>query len=91
MRRRGWANQTVALAEETKALTRYSALDLAADGSVAAELERWLDERELDMSVTGLSSYRDYIRAYVNPHIEGQSYPASRCRSSSPGRGGGRP
>lgn len=44
---------------------RSASLDLGADGTVAGELARWLDERELDLSVTGLASYRDYIRAYV--------------------------
>jgi integrase len=71
MRRRGFANQRVALAEEAAALRRFSGAILAADGTVAAELDRWLDEREIDMSITGVSTYRDFIRAYVNPHIGG--------------------
>jgi integrase len=69
MRRRGFADQATAGAAEAAAVQRFASLDLGADGTVAGELARWLDERELDLSVTGLASYRDYIRAYVNPHI----------------------
>src|SRR5688572_4671529 len=69
MRRRGLASERAARSEEGAALQRVGGANLAADGTVAAELERWLDEREIDLSITGLSSYRDYIRAYINPHI----------------------
>jgi hypothetical protein len=72
MMRRGFADEAAARAEERAALARFRQVNLAADGTVAAELDRWLSEREIDLSVTGLSSYRDYIRAYVNPHIGDQ-------------------
>lgn len=61
----------VAADAEQDAWAQYGRLKLRADGVVAAELTRWLEERELDFSVTGVSSYRDYTRAYVVPHIIG--------------------
>ena len=69
MRRRGFASEAKARDAQREALASFGHASLAADGTVAAELERWLDERELDLSITGLSTYRDYHRAYVNPHI----------------------
>jgi integrase len=59
------------LARRSAPRQRVGEANLAADGSVAAELSRWLDEREIDMSITGLASYRDDVRAYVVPHIGG--------------------
>ncbi|MEV4826107.1 hypothetical protein [Micromonospora sp. NPDC049274] len=47
----------------------FGGADLRADGSVAAELESWLNERELDAQETTLSNYRDIMRCYVVPHI----------------------
>ncbi len=67
--RRGFASEKKAHDAQREALASFGNASLAADGTVAAELERWLDERELDLSITGLSTYRDYIRAYVNPYI----------------------
>ncbi len=69
MYRSGYDTEREARAAEKTARRQFATADLSADGTVAAELARWLDERELDMSITGLASYRDYIRAYINPHI----------------------
>jgi hypothetical protein len=69
MRRRGFPSEKLARAEQRAVQARFGAVDLSADGTVAAELERWLHERELDLSVTGLATYRDYICAYINPHL----------------------
>lgn len=69
LKRRGFKSEKAAKDAERAAKEQFRRLELNADGTVAAELGRWLDERELDMSVTGVSSYRDYIRAYVTPHI----------------------
>lgn len=63
MRRRGFATQAQARQAEREANLRHSGVQLNADGSVAAELAKWLDERELDMSVTGVATYRDHMRA----------------------------
>jgi hypothetical protein len=50
-------------------------LALSADGTVAAELDTWLAERELDVQQTTVANYRDVIRCYVNPHVgAGQLY-----------------
>jgi hypothetical protein len=69
MQRRGYATEKAARDEERAALKRFASVELAADGSVAAELARWAEDRELDLSITGVSTYRDYIRGYVVPHI----------------------
>jgi integrase len=47
----------------------YGRVELAADGTVTAELTRWLDERELDLETTSLDNYRDVLRCYVFPHL----------------------
>ena len=69
MHRRGYTTQKAAQAAETAIRQQFGQAALAVDGTVAAELDRWLEERELDLSITGLSSYRDHLRAYVLPHI----------------------
>ncbi|MFE9187830.1 Arm DNA-binding domain-containing protein, partial [Micromonospora haikouensis] len=68
-KRRGFASQKAAVAAEKAALQSFGQAGLAAEGSVAAELQGWLDERELDVEETTLCNYRDLIRCYVNPHI----------------------
>ncbi|MDG4788984.1 Arm DNA-binding domain-containing protein [Micromonospora sp. WMMD1102] len=50
MRRRGFASERAAGARQQEALAQFGRVELAADGTVAAESERWLDERELDLS-----------------------------------------
>jgi len=66
--RQGFVSQEAALAAETAARAAYSRADLAADGSLAAELENWLRERELDVQPTTLSNYCDII-GYIKPHL----------------------
>jgi hypothetical protein len=51
------------------AVMAYARTDLAADGSLAAELEAWLTERELDVAETTLGNYRDIVHCYVVPHL----------------------
>ncbi|MET8088195.1 hypothetical protein [Micromonospora sp. NPDC005237] len=68
-KRQGFPNQAAALKAEDDARAAYGGADLGADGSVAAELESWLNERELDVQETTLSNYRDIMRCYVVPHI----------------------
>src|SRR5947209_15067555 len=68
MNRKGFLSQEAALAAETEARKAYARADLAVDGSLAAELENWLRERELDLQPTTLSNYRDII-GYVRPHL----------------------
>jgi hypothetical protein len=67
MFRRGFDSENVAPREERLAKQQFGQVDLAADGTVAAELAKWLEERELDLAVTSLSNYRHAIRAYVIP------------------------
>jgi integrase len=69
LKRQGFKSEKAARDAERAAKEQFRQLELNAEGTVAAELSRWLDERELDLSVTGVSSYRDYVRAYVVPHI----------------------
>jgi hypothetical protein len=57
------------LREEQTAKQQFGKVDLAADGSVAAELTQWLGERELDIAVTTLSNYRNAVAKYVIPFL----------------------
>lgn len=68
MNRKGFVSQEAALAAETGARKAYARADLAADASLAAELENWLRERELDLQPTTLSNYCDII-GYIKPHL----------------------
>jgi integrase len=68
-KKRGFTSQTAATKAEREVLTAFSDVTLAADGSVTAELESWLQERELDVQETTVVNYRDIIRCYVTPHI----------------------
>ena len=69
LNRKGFLRQEDAQAAETKARKTYARADLAADGSLAAELELWLGERELDVAETTLGNYRDIVRCYIAPHL----------------------
>lgn len=69
MNRKGFLRQEDAQAAETKARQTYGRADLAADGSLAAELEAWLSERELDVAETTLGNYRDIVKCYIVPHL----------------------
>ena len=69
MNRKGFTSEAAAVAAETEARRTYTRADLASDGSLAAELEAWLNERELDVQETTLSNYRDIVRCYIVPHI----------------------
>ncbi|WP_249714831.1 tyrosine-type recombinase/integrase [Rhizomonospora bruguierae] len=69
MNRKGFVSQDAAQAAETEARKAYARADLAADGSLAAELEAWLGERELDVQQTTLGNYRDIVRCYIVPHL----------------------
>jgi Phage integrase, N-terminal SAM-like domain len=69
LNRKGFLRQEDALAAETTARQTYGHADLAADGSLAAELEVWLAERELDVAETTLSNYRDIVTCYIVPHL----------------------
>jgi integrase len=68
MNRKGFLSDKAALAAETEARRAYSRADLVADGSLAAELENWLSERQLDLQATTLSNYRDII-GYIKSHL----------------------
>jgi integrase len=68
-KKRGFVSQEAAATAERKARGAYSNVSLVADGSVTAELEAWLAEREMDVQETTIANYRDVIRCYVTPHI----------------------
>ncbi len=68
-KRKGYLTEAAARKAEDKARGEYGTVELAADGSVAAELSGWLDERELDLEQTSLDNYRDLFRCYVFPHL----------------------
>ncbi|MEV8517866.1 site-specific integrase [Dactylosporangium sp. NPDC051484] len=69
MNRKGFLRQEDAQEAETKARQSFSRSELTADGSLTAELEAWLDERELDVAETTLANYRDIVRCYIIPHL----------------------
>jgi integrase len=68
-KQRGFVTAEAATKAERDILATFGSADLAADGSVAVELERWLADRELDLQETTVCNYRDVIRCYVIPHI----------------------
>jgi integrase len=68
-KKRGFTSQNAAAKAERETLAAFSDVTLAADGSVTAELETWLRERELDVQETTVANYRDLVRCYVTPHI----------------------
>jgi integrase len=68
-KKRGFTSQQAADKAERVVRAALGAVALTADGSVAAELDTWLAERELDVQETTVTNYRDVIRCYVTPHI----------------------
>src|SRR3982074_2657097 len=68
-KKRGFINAVAAEKAEREARKTYGGADLNADGTVSAELEAWITERELDVQETTISNYRDVIRCYINHHI----------------------
>lgn len=54
MRRRGFTTDKLAQRAEEGAKRQFGCTDLAADGTVAAELTQWLSERELDLAATAV-------------------------------------
>ncbi len=69
MRRRGFTTDKLAQRAEEAAKQQFGSTDLAADGSVAAELIQWLGERELDLAATTLSNYRNAVQKYIVPFL----------------------
>ncbi|MEV2240104.1 tyrosine-type recombinase/integrase [Micromonospora sp. NPDC049891] len=69
MKRRGFKDEKQAIREEGLALKQFGKTELAADGSVAAELIHWLEERELDVAVTTLGNYRNAVMKYIIPRL----------------------
>ncbi|HCT75140.1 MAG TPA: recombinase XerD [Micromonosporaceae bacterium] len=69
MKRRGFRTEPEADQAERTAKQQFGKADLAANGTVAAELSAWLEERELDIAVTSLGNYRNAINRYVIPHL----------------------
>jgi hypothetical protein len=68
-KKRGFASQNAAVKAERQITDAFSDVALAADGSVTAELESWLQERELDVQATTVANYRDIICCYITPHV----------------------
>jgi integrase len=69
MKRRGYTSQQAALAAEAVSRAAYGGADLSADGTLAAELDGWLTEREIDVQQTTVVNYRDLVRCYITPYI----------------------
>jgi integrase len=72
MHRRGFKSEAQASKQERLAKQQFGRTDLAADGTVAAELMQWLGERELDVAVTTLANYRNAVMKYVVPFLGGR-------------------
>jgi integrase len=69
------------VAAEAKAREAYGRTELAADGTVAAELEHWLGERELDVDVTTVDNYTDVVHLYIVPHLGSRQLYALTARN----------
>jgi hypothetical protein len=67
MFRRGLKTEALAPSGGEVAKGQFGRPDLAADGTVAAELLQWLGELGPDLVVTTLSNYRNAIAKYVIP------------------------
>ena len=67
MKRRGFASAKQASREEELVRQQFGRTALAADGTVAAELTHWLEERELDVAPTTLANYRNAVMTYIVP------------------------
>ncbi|MFI6779935.1 tyrosine-type recombinase/integrase [Micromonospora sp. NPDC050276] len=77
MFRRGFQTEAIAIKEERRALEQFGRTDLAADGTMAAELRNWLAERELDLAVTTLGNCRaiaigDVLVGILRQHLTQQ-------------------
>ncbi|MDG4833055.1 site-specific integrase [Solwaraspora sp. WMMD1047] len=66
---RGFSSETLAKRAEELARKQFGQAELAADGTVAAELLKWLEERELDVALTTLANYRHAVMKYVIPYL----------------------
>jgi integrase len=66
---RGFPTDKAAQRAEDLARKQFGQVDLAADGTVAAELIQWLDDRELDVAPTTLSNYRNAVMKYIVPQL----------------------
>ena len=85
MMRRGFADEQKAAVAEEEA-RRHAGVDipLPVAGSVAGELMRWLRDRELDIAVTSLATYRSIVRRYLIPDsATGSSSPWTGTRSTT--------
>lgn len=69
MKRKAFPSQAAALAAEADSRAAYGGADLSADGTLAAELDSWLSEREIDVQLTTVVNYRDLVRCYITPYI----------------------
>jgi hypothetical protein len=65
LKRKAFPSQAAALAAEADSRAAYGGADLTADGTLAAELEGWLTEREIDIQPTTVVNYRDLVRCYI--------------------------
>lgn len=69
-RRRGFASEQHAILAEQAARRRIGTdLPLPAAGSVAGELLRWLRDRDLDIALTTLATYRTIVHRYLIPQL----------------------
>jgi integrase len=66
--RRGFKTEADAQRAEDKFRRQFGKTELAADGTVDAELAQWIDDRELDLAPTTLSNYRNAYK-YVVKHV----------------------
>ena len=64
-KKRGYLPQDAALKGERELLAAFGSAELAANGTLTAELDAWLAERELDLEATSLANYRDVVRCYI--------------------------
>src|SRR4051794_14821236 len=71
-KRRGFPTETAAEKAESDAIKAFGQANINADGTVAAELNKWVAERELDVEGNTKENYGDLFRLYVYPYIGGQ-------------------
>ncbi len=68
-KKRGFPTEAVAREAEREIVQRVAKTAPAADGTVRATLDKWLEEMAINCSPTTIQGHRTKFRCYVYPHI----------------------
>lgn len=68
-KKRGFIDERTAREAEAQERNRVKKFEAKANGTLAAELGRWVERRKPDLARSAYSDYRYRFEAYVNPYI----------------------